>query len=233
MVMNRLAEEMNRILVRGNRFSRKRGIGSTHKWVRSFRFDDVNENTAFGSGETRRASRENVEANSDSDSNTATNCRDEIKTNLVWTSSTAIDRKFGGIFCVWRVMVLLCGVCQHLAAESHETRVSAVRLSFDKELRRYLKGIIKVLPNADVPEFIKAVKMLIRGQKNSLLDQNDFYNRQQDKGESFDSVWCGIEITVQCEQFLGLESVSAVFSGGMRTMQNKVTEGEGRHGERQ
>ena len=90
-------------------------------------------------------------------------------------------------------MVLLCGVLQHLAAESHETRVSAVRLSFDKELRRYLKeGIVKVLPNADVPEFIKAVKMLIRGQRNSLLDRNDFYNRQQDKGESFDSVYVAL-----------------------------------------
>ena len=55
-------------------------------------------------------------------------------------------------------------------------------LSFDGEIRRYLReGIIKISPNADVPEMIKAGKMLIRGQRNPMLDRTDFYNRQQGK----------------------------------------------------
>ena len=74
-------------------------------------------------------------------------------------------------FSAWEESWYDYAVCRQLAAQSHETRVSAVRLSFDEEIRRYLReGIIKVSPNADVPEFIKAVKMFIRGQRNSLLD---------------------------------------------------------------
>ena len=74
-------------------------------------------------------------------------------------------------FSAWEESWYDYAVCQQLAAQSHETRVSAVRLSFDEEIRRYLReGIIKVSPNADVPEFIKAVKMFIRGQRNPLLD---------------------------------------------------------------
>ena len=72
-------------------------------------------------------------------------------------------------FSAWEESWYDYAVCKQLAAQSHETRVSAVRLSCDEEIRRYLReGIIKVPPNADVPEFIKAVKMFIRGQRNPL-----------------------------------------------------------------
>ena len=96
-------------------------------------------------------------------------------------------------FSAWEEEWKDYAICQQLATQSQETRVSAVRLSMDEEIRRFLReGIIKVSGHADVPEIISAVKTFIRGQRNPLLDRIDFYNRQQDKGESFDAFYAAL-----------------------------------------
>ena len=52
--------------------------------------------------------------------------------------------------------------CQHLANQDRETRVSAVRQSFDEDIRRYIRqGIIGVPTNADVPDVIASVKAYV------------------------------------------------------------------------
>ena len=89
------------------------------------------------------------------------------------------------------------------------------------------EGITKVSPNADVPEFIRAVKMLIRGQRNTLLDQIDFYNRQQDKGESFDSFYAALRELYNVSDFSDLnlcQRCSAAICGQCKTKLQKVKE---------
>ena len=108
-------------------------------------------------------------------------------------------------FSAWKEPWYDFTVCQQLAAQSHKTRVSAVRLSFDEEIIRYLReGIIKVSPNADVPEFIKAGEMFFHCQRNSLLDRIDFYNRQQDKGELFGSFFAALRELYNVSDFSDL-----------------------------
>ena len=78
--------------------------------------------------------------------------------------------------------------CQHLSAQSRETRVSSLRQALDEELRRFLReGIIVTSPNPDADDVISAVKEYLRRQRNPLLDRIAFYDRCQSKGESFDS----------------------------------------------
>ena len=137
-------------------------------------------------------------------------------------------------FSAWEESWYDYAVCQQLTAQSHQTRVSAVRLSFHEEVRRYLReGIGKVSPNADVPEFIKAVKTFIFGQRNPLLDRIDFYNRQQDKGESLDSFYAALRELYNVSDFPDLnlcQRFSAAICGQCETTLQKVKPHRDRNG---
>ena len=87
--------------------------------------------------------------------------------------------------------------CQHLANQDRKTRVSAVRQSFDEDIRQYIRqGIIGVPTNAEVHDVIASVKAYVRRQRNSLLGRIDFYNRVQQPQESFNSFFTSL-----CELF--------------------------------
>jgi len=91
--------------------------------------------------------------------------------------------------------------CQLLSAQPQETRVSALRQAFDADIRRYIReGIIPIQPNDDTPAIISAVKAYVRRQRNSLLDRIEFYSRNQQAGESFDSFFtCLKELFHACD----------------------------------
>ena len=75
---------------------------------------------------------------------------------------------------------------------------------FDEEIRRFLReGIICIPTPADVPAIITAVKAYIRRQHNPLLDRIEFYQRHQQRGESFDSFYTSLkELFSACDFFL-------------------------------
>ena len=86
-------------------------------------------------------------------------CRSPSKSRLNGSPETArpvIYRQLGGVFCLWRAMDWL-SVCRQLGSQSHKIMVSAVRMSFDEEIRRYFwEGTLGLTHAcADVPEFIK------------------------------------------------------------------------------
>ena len=96
--------------------------------------------------------------------------------------------------CSWEEAWQDYAICQHLSTQSRETRVSAVRQAFDEEIRRFLReGIICIPTSADVPAIITAVKAYIRRQRNPLLDRIEFYQRHQQRGESFDSFYTSLK----------------------------------------
>ena len=98
---------------------------------------------------------------------------------------------------------------QHLHLQDRTTRVSAVYQAFDKDIRRYLReGVIVVPPSADVPEIIAEIKKYIRRQRNPLLDRLDFSNRRQQRGESFDSFMTALKELFSACDFLTLEVCS-------------------------
>ena len=92
-------------------------------------------------------------------------------------------------------------VSQQLTSQSRETRVSALRQAFDAGIWRFkLEDVIVVYHNADAPTIIIAVKVYIRRQQNPLLDQIAFYNRKQQRNESFDSFFTAMrELFAQCD----------------------------------
>ena len=78
--------------------------------------------------------------------------------------------------------------CQQLDAQDRETRVASLRQALDEDLRRYIReGVINIPEVSDIDEMIRIVQAYIRRQRNALLDRIDFYNRQQQAAESFDS----------------------------------------------
>ena len=69
--------------------------------------------------------------------------------------------------------------------------------------------------------------MFIRGQRNPLLDRIDFYNRQQDKGESFDSFYTSLRELYNVSDFSDLnlcQRCSAAICGQCETQLQKVKE---------
>ena len=88
-------------------------------------------------------------------------------------------------FCSWDEAWQDYAICQHLATQSRETPVSAVRQAFDEEIQRFLRlGIICIPTSADVPAIITSVKAYIRRQRNPLLDRIEFYQRHQQRGDA-------------------------------------------------
>ncbi|XP_065190961.1 uncharacterized protein K02A2.6-like [Sycon ciliatum] len=114
---------------------------------------------------------------------------------ILLSSSTLAD------FTAWQEMWRDYYECQHLSAQSRETRVSSLRQALDEELRRFLReGIIVTSPNPDADDVISAVKEYLRRQRNPLLDRIAFYDRCQSKGESFDSFYTSLkELHTSCD----------------------------------
>ena len=122
---------------------------------------------------------------------------------ILLSSSTLAD------FSSWEESWEDYSVCQHLHLHDRATRVSAVRQAFDKDIRRYLReGVIVVPPSPDVPEIIAEIKKYYRRQRNPLLDRLDFYNRRQQQGESFDSFMAALKELFSACDFSTLEVCS-------------------------
>ena len=97
-------------------------------------------------------------------------------------------------FAAWEESWRDYAVCQRLSSLGRDTRVSAVRQAFDEDIRRFLReGIIPIKSTDDSTDIIAAVKLYIRRQRNPLLDRLDFYNRRQQRGESFDSFFTSLK----------------------------------------
>ena len=122
---------------------------------------------------------------------------------ILLSSSTLAD------FASWEESWEDYSVCQHLHLQDRATRVSAVRQSFDEDIRRYLReGVIVVPSSADVPEIIAEIKKYIRRQRNPLLDRLECYNRRQQRGESFDSFMTALKELFSACDFSTLEVCS-------------------------
>lgn len=104
------------------------------------------------------------------------------------SSSTLSD------FTAWEEAWHDYALCQQLASQSRETRVSALRQAFDEDLKRFIReGVILTKDTDDVAAIIAAVKKYIRRQRNPLLDRLEFYDRRQQHRESFDSFFTSLK----------------------------------------
>ena len=80
--------------------------------------------------------------------------------------------------------------CQRLDSHDKATRFAAIRQTLDEDLRRFVReGIITMPSDPDADDVIVGVKSFIRRQRNPLLDRIAFFERHQQKGESFDSYY--------------------------------------------
>jgi len=69
----------------------------------------------------------------------------------------------------------------------------ALRQTLDEDLRRFLReGVISLPANPDSPDVIAALRSFIRRQRNPLLDRIFFYDRTQQRGETFDNFYTSL-----------------------------------------
>ena len=112
-------------------------------------------------------------------------------------------------FTAWEELWRDYAQCQHLSLQDRETRVAAIRQCLDEDLRRFIRqGTIFLPDNPDVQDVIDAVKEFVRRQRNPLLDRLDFYNRRQDKNESFDSFHTSLKELFSWSAFAGVNLCS-------------------------
>ena len=92
-------------------------------------------------------------------------------------------------------------VCQHLACQSREAQVAALRVCLDDDLLRFVRqGVIVVNGTATVTDYITSIKEYIRAQQNPLLDRIKYFQRTQEVGESFDEFYTSVkELQVSCD----------------------------------
>ena len=101
---------------------------------------------------------------------------------ILLSSATAAD--FTALEEAWHDF----SCCQKLWCQDKQTRASTIRQCLDEDLRRFLQeDTISVPADPDASDIIDAVRTFIRRQQNTLLDRISFYNRQQHRGEHFNS----------------------------------------------
>ncbi|XP_065182117.1 uncharacterized protein K02A2.6-like [Sycon ciliatum] len=141
---------------------------------------------------------ENATRDNQTPPSTSTSCSQKpisVERPVLLSTATMAD------FTAWEEAWRDYAVCQHLASQSRETRVSALRQAFDADIRRFMReDVIVISHSADAPEIIIAVKAYIRRQRNPLLDRIAFYDRKQQRNESFDSFFTAMrELFAQCD----------------------------------
>ena len=107
---------------------------------------------------------------------------------MLLSSATAAD------FTAWEEAWHDFSCCQKLSCQDKQTRASTIRQCLDEDLRRFLReDTISVPADPDASDIIDAVRTFIRRQRNPLLDRISFYNRQQHRGELFDSFFTSLK----------------------------------------
>ena len=91
--------------------------------------------------------------------------------------------------------------CQQLQRQDQPTRVSVLRQCLDNDLKRFIRQeVIAVQDDDDVDDIIQKIQHYVRAQRHPLLDRVEFYKRQQDSGESFDSFFTSLrELHKMCD----------------------------------
>ncbi|XP_065193134.1 uncharacterized protein LOC135824328 [Sycon ciliatum] len=113
-------------------------------------------------------------------------------------------------FAAWQELWEDFSRCQHLTAQSRETRVSAIRQCLDEDLRRFIReGTIVIATNPDACDVLEAVKQFLRRQRNPILDRIEFYKRTQQKGELFDGFHTSLKELFNTCDFVEHELCSA------------------------
>ena len=92
--------------------------------------------------------------------------------------------------------------CQRLDSHDKATRFAAIRQTLDEDLRRFVReGIITMPSDPDANDVIDGGKSFIRRQRNPLLDRIAFFERRQQKGESFDSYYAHLNELFKASDF--------------------------------
>ena len=113
-------------------------------------------------------------------------------------------------FAAWQELWEDFSRCQHLTAQSKETRVSAIRQCLDEDLRRFIReGTIVIVTNPVACDVLEAVKQFLRRQRNPTLDRIEFYKRTQQKGELFDGFHTSLKELFNTCDFVEHELCSA------------------------
>ena len=83
----------------------------------------------------------------------------------------------------------------------HTAQKRAALMSvLDDEWTQTLRYGIAVADDAGLEQVLDAMQAYLRGQRNVIVDQRDFYSRIQEPGETFDDFLCAMkEIAIFCD----------------------------------
>ena len=129
-------------------------------------------------------------------------------------------------FTAWEEMWDDYSRCQQLSSQDKDTRVTAVRLCLDEDLRRFFlrEGIIALPVPPNAPDMIVAVKTFIRRHRNPLLDWMAFYSRKQQPGEQFDSFYTSLKEIRNCCDFVSTQMCSTCHGQTCQSFLTQLTQ---------